>query len=112
MPSDDGHTWLTFPWYKICADCYDVIHLFHVGPQENGEYADQSEAIIRDPTRPWTEISTRDPIFMNLMRSPRCPTCGTMVVEENGTRSDGTKYAGFTCQGCSLRWWVNDEAKD
>ena len=97
------HQWLRLPWYSICLHCFEPDIVIIDG------LTSADEQIILDPKRPWVYITINDPIFMDLMVLQGCPVCQKLVVEENGTRDDGTRYAGFTCTDCGSRWWVNEE---
>ncbi len=109
MPDDCQHQWIVLPWYRLCSLCYvpdrEVVDAWG--------YAD--EDIIRDLNRPWVYITTKDPIFMDLVMHQRCPSCGKITTEETLQRADGSISTGFTCTGCDARWWVeseNDERRD
>lgn len=109
MSADCDHRWLVLPWYSICLDCYETNVDQVVGQVGSISPEDYQAVIDRDKSRPWTEISVTSPLFMEFMRLPFCPDCGSMVLEETMQRQDKSRPTSFTCLGCERRWWVYDE---
>ena len=106
------HAWLQLPWYRVCLVCFSFDEGFPGIDREDISWEEFSQNLGITNRRPWTTLTTRSKIFMQMMRDLRCPKCGGQVVEESTTREDGTIATGFTCTQCPGRWWVNDEAKD